>query len=90
MNSGVLRVARGGSGAEAPPLAAHLEDVPVTSLTQLEHRETYGQAQGHSGGHQGSSRRCQLSFVGRLWHLQSPLPQGSRLLLNVSARYRAG
>ena len=31
-------------------------------------RETYGQAQGRSGGHQGSSRnrRCQLSFVGRL------------------------
>ena len=31
------------------------EDVPVTSLTQLEHRETYGQAQVRSKGHQGSS-----------------------------------
>ena len=68
--------------------------VPVTSLrfTQLEHRETYGQAQGRSGGNQGSSvnRRYQLSFVGRLWYRRSPLPQGNRLLLNVSVRYRAG
>ena len=67
-------------------------DVPVTSLTQLEHRETYGQAQGRSGGPQGSSvnRQYQLSFVGRLWYRRSPLPQGNRLLLNVSVRYRPG
>ena len=53
---------------------------------------TYGQAQGRSGSHQGSSvnRRCQLSVVGRLWHRRSPLPQGNLLLLNVSVRYRAG
>ena len=40
-------------------------------------------------GHQGSSvnRRYQLSFVGRLWYRRSPLPQGNRLLLNVSVRY---
>jgi len=46
------------------------------------HRETYGQAQGRSGGHQGSSvnRRCQLSFVGRLWHPRSPLPRCSEKL----------
>ena len=31
MNSGVLRVARGGSGANASPLAARPEEVPVTS-----------------------------------------------------------
>jgi len=36
------------------------------------------------------SRRRQLSFVGSLWHLRSLLPQGNRLLLNVSVRYRAG
>ena len=36
----------------APPVSARArsggpyEDVPVTSLTQLEHRDTYGQAQG--------------------------------------------
>jgi len=44
------------------------------------------------GGHQGSSanRRYQLSFVGRLWHLWSPLPQGNRQLLNISVRFRAG
>jgi len=33
MDSGVVRVARGGSGAKAPLLAARPEDVPVTSLT---------------------------------------------------------
>ena len=85
-------MARRGSVAKAPPLATRPEDVPVTSLTQLEHREKYGQAHGRSGGHQGSSvnRRCQLSFVGRLWHLQSPLLQGNQLLLNVSVHYQAG
>jgi len=29
-------------------------------------------------------------FVGKFWHLQSLLPQGNRLLLGVSVRYRAG
>ena len=74
------------------PFRGTFEDVPVTSLTHLEHRETYGQTQGRSGGHQGSSvnRRYQLSFVGRLWYRRSPLPQGNRLLLNVSLRYRVG
>jgi len=64
----------------------------VTSLTQLKHRETYGQAQDRSGGHQGSSvnRRYQLSFVVSLWYRRSPLPQDNRLLLNVSVRYRPG
>jgi len=31
-----------------------------------------------------------MSFVGRLWHLWSPLPQGNQFLLNVSVRYQAG
>ena len=53
---------------------------------ELEHRETYGQAQGRSRGHQGSSvnRQCQVSFVGSLWHRRSSLPQDNWLLLNVS------
>ena len=73
------------------PLQVDLGNVPVTSLTQFENRETYGQAQVRSEGHQGSSvnRRYQLSFVGRLWHLRSPLPQGNWPLLSVSVRYRA-
>ena len=52
----------------------------------------YGQAQGRSGGHQGSSvnRRYQMSFVVSLWYRRSPLPQGNRLLLNISVRYRPG
>jgi len=62
---------------QSPPssVPGACEDVPVTSLMQLEHRETYGKAQGRIGGHQGSSvnRRYQLSFVGRFWHLRSPL-----------------
>ena len=48
---------------------------PVSRNSNIDSiRKTYGQAQGRSGGHQGSSvnRRCQLSVVGRLWHLQSP------------------
>jgi len=32
IGSGELRVARGGSGAKAPPLAVRPKDVPVTSL----------------------------------------------------------
>ena len=82
----------------APPVSAlarsrgprKMSQSPVSRNSNT--RETYGQAQGRSGGHQGSSvnRRCQLSFVGRLWHRRSPLPQGNRLFLNVSVRYRAG
>jgi len=58
----------------------------------LENRDTYGHAQVCSGSHEGSSvdRRCQLSFRCKFWHLQSPLPQGNRLLLDVSVHYRAG
>ena len=33
IDSGVLRVARGGSGAKAPPHAARPEDVSVINLT---------------------------------------------------------
>ena len=62
---------------------SHQSDVP-------DHRDTYGQAQGCIEGHQGSSvnRRCQMSFVGKFWHLRSLLPQGNRLLLDFSVRYR--
>ena len=81
----------------APPVSAlarsgDWEDVPVTSLPEIEHRGTYGHASGRGGGRQGSSvnRQCQLSFVGRLWHLRSQLSQGNQLLLNVSVRCRAG
>jgi len=75
-----LRFNTHGSAPQISALARSrtLEDVQVTgtSLTQLEHRETYGQAQGRSLGHRGSSvnRRCQLSFLGMLYHRQSPLP----------------
>ena len=70
----------------APPVSAlsgarsggprKMSQPPVSR--KVEHRETYGQAQGRSGGHQRSSvnRRCQLSFVGRLWLRRSSLPQG--------------
>ena len=61
---------------------SHQFDVP-------DHRDTYGRAQGCIEGHQGGSvnRRCQPSFVGKFWHLRSPLPQGNRLLLDFSVRY---
>jgi len=36
------------------------------------------------------NRQCQLSLMGQFWHLRSPLPQGNRLLLDVSVLYRAG
>ena len=58
----------------APPVSAlarfggprKMSQSPVSRTSNI---ERYGQSQGCIGGHQGSSvkRRCQLSFVGRLW-----------------------
>ena len=61
-------------------------------LSMFELRET-GQAQGRSGGHQGSSvdRPCQPSFCWiKFWHVWNPLPQSIRLRLSVLVRYWAG
>ena len=62
-------------------------------VDMLEHRDTYGQAQVCTKGHQGSSedRPCQPSFHGiKFWHLRNPLPQSIRLRLSVLVRYWAG
>jgi len=59
----------------------------------LEHRDTYGQAQVCSKGHQGSSvdRPCESSFRWiEFWHVRNPLPQSIRLRLIVLVRYWAG
>jgi len=59
----------------------------------LEHRDTHGQAQVCSKGHQGSSvdRPSQQSFHWiKFWHVRNPLPQSIRLRLNVLVRYWAG
>ena len=61
----------------------------------LEHRDTYGQAQPCTKGHQGSSdmdRPCQPSFgwikFNRVWHVRNP--QSIRLRLSFLVRYWAG
>ena len=59
----------------------------------LEHRDTYGQAQVLSKGHQGSSVDCpcQPSFHWiKFWHVRNPLPQSIGLRLSVLVRYWAG
>jgi len=59
----------------------------------LEHRDTYGQAQVCSKGHQGSSvdRPCQPSFHWiKFCHVRNPLPQSIRLHLIFLVRYWAG
>ena len=59
----------------------------------LEHRDTYGQAQVCSKGHQGSSldRPCQPSFHWiKFWHIRNLLPQNIRLLLSVLVCYWVG
>ena len=59
----------------------------------LEHRDTYGQAQVCSKGHQGSSvdRPYQPSFhCIKFWHVQNLLPYRIRLRLSVLVRYWAG
>ena len=65
------------------PIPGDLGRCPSHQSHVLEHRETYGQAQGRSRGHQGNSvnRRYQLSFGGSLWYRRSPLPQSVRLRL---------
>jgi len=62
-------------------------------VDMLDHRDTYGQAQVCSKGHQGSSvdRPCQPSFHWiKFWHVRNPLPQSIQLRLNVLVRYWAG
>jgi len=54
----------------------------------LEHRDTHGQAQVCSKGHQGSSvdRPCQPSFLWiKFWHVWNPLPQYSTTSQCLSA-----
>jgi len=56
----------------------------------LEQRDTYGQDQVCSKGHQGSSvdRPCHPSFHWiKFWHVRNPLPQSIRLSLSVLVRY---
>jgi len=55
----------------------------------LEHRDTYGQAQVCSNGHQGSSidRPRQLPFCWiKFWYVRNPLPQSIRLRLSFLVR----
>jgi len=62
-------------------------------VDMLEYRDTYGQTQVCSKGHQGSSvdRPCQPSFCWiKFWHVWNPLPQSIRLRLSVLVRYWAG
>jgi len=59
----------------------------------LEHRDTYGQAQVCSKGHQGSTvdSPCQPSFCWiKFWHVWNLLPQSIRLRLSVLVRDWAG
>ena len=75
------------------PIPGDLGRCPSHQSHVLEHRDTYGQAQVCSKGHQGSSvdRPCQPSFHWiKFWHLRNPLPQSIRLRLIVLVRYWAG
>ena len=84
----------------APPVSAltHFRGPRKRSQSRvdmLEHRDTYGQAQICSKGHQGSSvdrpMACQPSFYWiKFWHVWNPLPQSIRLRLSVLVRYWAG
>jgi len=60
------------------PIPGDLGKCPSHQSHVLEHRDTYGQAQVCSKGHQGSSvdRPCQTSFHWiKFWHVRNPLPQ---------------
>ena len=75
------------------PIPGDLGRSPSHQSHVLEHRDTYGQAQVCSKGHQGSSvdRRCQPSFHWiKFWHVWNLLPQSIRLRLIVLVRYWAG
>ena len=75
------------------PIPGDLGRGPSHQSHVLEHRDTYGQAQVCSKGHQGSSvdRPCQPSFHWiKFWHVRNPLPQSIRLRLSVLVRYWAG
>jgi len=82
----------------APPVSALAHSRGPRKRSQspvdmLEHRDTYGQAQFCSKGHQGSGvdRPCQPSFHWiKFWHVRNPLPQSIRLRLIVLVRYWAG
>ena len=75
------------------PIPGGLGRCPSHQSHVLEHRDTYGQAQVCSKGHQGSSvdRPCQPSFHWiKFCHVRNPLPQSIRLHLIVLVRYWAG
>ena len=75
------------------PIPGDLGRGPSHQSHVLKHRDTYGQAQVCSKGHQGSSvdRPCQPSFHWiRFCHVRNPLPQSIRLRLSVFVRYWAG
>jgi len=82
----------------APPVSALSNSRGPRKRSQspvdmLERRDTYGQAQVCSKGHQGSSvdRLCQPSFHRiKFWHVRNPLPQSIRLRLSVLVRYCTG
>ena len=59
------------------PIPGDLGRGPSHQCHVLEHRDTYGQAQVCSKGHQGTSvdRPCQPSFHWiKFWHVRNPLP----------------
>jgi len=75
------------------PIPGDLGRGPSHQSHVLEHRDTYGQAQVCSKGHQRSTvdRPCQPSFHWiKFWHIRNPLPQSIRLRLSVLVRYWAG
>jgi len=74
------------------PIPGDLGRGPSHQSHVLEQRNTYGQAQVCSKGHQGSSvdRPCQASFhCIKFWHVRNPLPQSIRLCLGVLVCYLA-
>ena len=78
---------------QSPPIPGDLGRGSSHQSHVLEHRDTYGQAQVCSKGHQGSSVDCprQPSFHWiKFWHVRNPLPQSIRLRLSVLVRYWAG
>jgi len=74
------------------PIPGDLGRGPTHQSHVLKHRDTYGQAQVCSRGHQEScvDHPCQpSSFLIKFWHVRNLLPQSIRLRLNVLESYWA-
>ena len=63
---------------------------PFASSTSLRPRRFQGTGRVASSACHAPNCQSQQSFVGEFWYLRNPLPQGTRLLLDVSVRSRAG